>query len=33
MAATVGKFFLDGVGDAEVISRDLQTCNVIRKIR
>ena len=33
MAAKVGKFFLNGAGDAEVTSRDLQTCNVIRKIR
>ena len=33
MAATVGKYFLDRVGVAEVTSRNLRTCDVIRKIR
>ena len=33
MAATVAKYFLNGVGDTKVTSRNLQTCNVIRKIR
>ena len=32
MAATVGKYFLDRVGVAEVTSRNLRTCDVIRKI-
>ena len=33
MAATVGKYFLDRVGVAKVTSRNLRTCDVIRKIR
>ena len=33
MAATIAKYFPNGVGDIEVTSRNLQTCNVIRKIR
>ena len=33
MAATVGKYFRNGVGDTEVTSRNLQTCIVIWKIR
>ena len=31
MAATVGKYFRNGVGDTEVTSRNLQTCIVIWK--
>ena len=33
VAATIGKFFLNGFGDAEVMPWNLETCNVFRKIR
>ena len=33
MAATVAKYFPNGVGDTEVTSRNLPTDNVIRKSR